>query len=134
MWKRVLRAWGIAAAFATGFVVVGGTINNSNNKTSEAQPVAEGHRNTEDARDAALAKEARTTPEAIRKMRQGFEAAGVSGEGFDALIDGMSRQSKQDYLDMMENVRTSAARRAEAERAVREAEENWRRAYGLPPN
>lgn len=85
-------------------------------------------------KDAALAKEAGTTPDVIARMRQEFGRAGISAEGFDALIENTSRQVKEDYPDMMENIRTSAARQAEAARRVQEAKENLRRAYGLPPD
>ncbi len=77
---------------------------------------------------AAMAKEAGTTPEAYRAMRKEFERAGVSGEGFDRLIGGISQQIKEDYPEMMENIRTDDARREEAARRLRAAEERLRRA------
>jgi hypothetical protein len=90
--------------------------------------IAEGRRNMEETADAALAREAGTTPEVIHNMRQNFMATGVSDEGVNALIDGVSRQVKEDYPDMMENIRTDAATREEAERRLRAAEERLRRA------
>ena len=47
-------------------------------------------------------------------MRGNFRDAGVSDEGFERLIDGISRQVIEDYPDMMENIRTDAARQARA--------------------
>jgi hypothetical protein len=83
---------------------------------------------------AAMAKEAGTTPEAYRAMRKEFERAGVSGEGFDRLIGGISQQVKEDYPEMMENIRTDDATREEAARRLRKAEENLRKANSLPPD
>jgi hypothetical protein len=51
-------------------------------------------------------------------LRGNFRDAGVSDEGFERLIDGISRQVIEDYPDMMENIRTDAARQAEAARRV----------------
>lgn len=79
--------------------------------------------------EAARAKNFGTTPEVLGALREEFGRAGVSNEGFNALVDNLSRQVKEDYPEMMENIRTDAARREAAERRLREAEENLRRAY-----
>jgi hypothetical protein len=58
---------------------------------------------------------------------------GVSDEGMRALMDGIDRQVKEDYPEMMENVRTSPARMEAARQQVRDAEERLRQSYEPSP-
>jgi hypothetical protein len=73
------------------------------------------------------------TPTSVTASQTVPHIPGVSDQGMQALINNMDRQVKEDYPDMMENVRTSAARREEGQRQLRDAEERVRQSYEPDP-
>jgi hypothetical protein len=102
-----------------------------------------------------MAKEFGTTPAVMQGLKSSFEEAGVSGQGFERLVNRMSRQVATDYPDMMRNVsesnlraQKSALSLEEAQRAVQksftgneperatmrlqEAQEKLQKSYGVP--
>ena len=106
-------------------------------------------------KNAAMAKEFGTTPAVMQGLKSSFEEAGVSGAGFERLVNRMSRQVASDYPDMMRNVQESNLRAQksalgleEAQRAVQksftgneperatmrlaEAQEKLQKSYGVP--
>ena len=106
-------------------------------------------------RNASMAKEFGTTPAVMQGLKSSFEEAGVSGQGFERLVNRLSRQVSTDYPDMMRNVQESNLRAQksalgleEAQRAVvksftgneperatmrlAEAQEKLQESYGVP--
>lgn len=59
-------------------------------------------------KNAAMAREFGTTPVAMQGIKEGFEGAGVSAQGFERLVNRMSRQVQNDYTDMTRNIRTDS--------------------------
>jgi hypothetical protein len=73
-------------------------------------------------KNAAMAKEFGTTAPVMQGMKSSFEEAGVSGAGFERLVNRMSRQVATDYPDMMRNVSESNLRSQKSALGLEEAQ------------
>ena len=69
-----------------------------------------------------MAKEFGTTAPVMQGMKSSFEEAGVSGAGFERLVNRMSRQVATDYPDMMRNVSESNLRSQKSALGLEEAQ------------
>jgi hypothetical protein len=83
----------IPLKYAIPFLILCAVVPFSYRPASHPPAEQQAATNRPTAADAAMAKAAGTTPESYVAMRENFERSGVSGEGFDRLIGGISRQT-----------------------------------------
>ena len=72
-------------------------------------------------RNAAMAKQFGTTPGVMQDIKESFESAGVSTQGFQRLVSRMSRQVQTDYPEMQRNVQESNLKSAKSALDLEEA-------------
>jgi hypothetical protein len=84
------------------------------------------------ASNAAMAKEFGTTPEVMQGVKESFEGAGISSNGFMMLVNRMSRQVVNDYAGMMASLRTDNDTQQKATLRLQTAQENYQKSLGVP--
>lgn len=84
-------------------------------------------------KNAAMAREFGTTPVAMQGIKEGFEGAGVSAQGFERLVNRMSRQVQNDYTDMTRNIRTDSDTQEGAVLRLQAAREKLQISKGADP-